>query len=122
MDTSRTLLYIDDEPLNLMLFAQLFKRDFDVLTAASGIQGLQILRENPSVQVVICDMKMPQMTGMEFIAIARQEFPSVAYYILSGYEMTEEVLEALNKTLILKYFRKPFDVGDIKDTIGVHYQ
>jgi YesN/AraC family two-component response regulator len=85
MNQLRTLLYVDDEPLNLMLFEINFKKKFIVKTAMSGESGLVILNREPAIQVVITDMKMPGMNGIEFIIKAKEHFPEIVFFILTGY-------------------------------------
>lgn len=117
MDEKITLLYVDDEPLNLKLFALNFKKKFNVLTAESGAEGLDQLKVNPQTTVVISDMKMPSMCGIEFIKLAKKDFPNITYYILTGFDITEEIADALNERLIHKYFRKPFNMKEIEASI-----
>ncbi len=117
MQEKTTLLYVDDEPLNLMLFKINFKNKFNVLTAESGSDGLKVLTENDQVLVVISDMKMPGMSGIEFIKLAKKDFPNISYFILTGFDINEEIADALNERLIHKYFRKPFNMKEIEESI-----
>ena len=57
MNMKKTILYVDDEPINLRLFALNLKRDFKVLTAESAALGLEILNNNDDISVVISDMR-----------------------------------------------------------------
>ncbi len=117
MSSKPKILYVDDEFLNLQLFEINLRTKYHVLTAESATKGLEILDNNKDIVVVISDMKMPIMNGLEFIAIAKEKYPSISYYILTGYDITDEIQEALNKGLILKYFRKPFDINEIDRSI-----
>jgi len=117
MNEKKTLLYVDDEPINLKLFALNFKNKFNVLTAESGAEGYELLKKNPETSVVISDMKMPGMNGIEFIRLAKKDFPEISYFILTGFDITEEIADALNERLIHKYFRKPFNMKDIESSI-----
>jgi response regulator RpfG family c-di-GMP phosphodiesterase len=112
-----SLLYVDDESINLKLFELNFKSKFRVVTALSGDDGLAILENDPTISVVISDMRMPKMDGLEFIAKAKQSFPYIVYYILTGFDITDEINEALSKNLINKYFRKPFNFREIEGAI-----
>jgi two-component system, response regulator, stage 0 sporulation protein F len=112
-----TILYVDDEIINLELFEANLEKKYNVLLAKSGANGLEILESRNDVQVVISDMKMPNMSGIEFISIAKEKYPSIKYYILTGYDITREIREALNEGLIIKYFRKPFNMNDIDSEI-----
>ena len=62
-------------------------------------------------------MKMPGMNGIEFIRTAKHDFPDTSFFILTGYDITDEILEALNGKLISKYFRKPFNLEEIEAAI-----
>jgi two-component system, response regulator, stage 0 sporulation protein F len=117
MDKKFKLLYVDDEPLNLKLFSINFSKLYKVLTADSGLDGLSLLANHPDTHVVISDMKMPGMNGIEFIRMAKKEFPAVHFYILTGYEISEEIAAALKEGLINKYFRKPFNMREIDSSI-----
>jgi two-component system, response regulator, stage 0 sporulation protein F len=112
-----SILYVDDEPVNLMLFEQLFRRKHTVHTADSGFTGLEVLKANPEIAVIISDMKMPGMNGIEFIRQAKIFFPKKLFYILTGYEITPEIQHALESGLISKYFQKPFNMTDIEHSI-----
>jgi response regulator RpfG family c-di-GMP phosphodiesterase len=112
-----SLLYVDDEPINLKIFELSFKNRFNIYTALSGQEGFEILKNEPSITVVVSDMRMPGMNGLEFISMAKNNYHNIIYFILTGYEITEEISEALSNKLIHKYFRKPFNAGEIEKTI-----
>lgn len=105
------VLYVDDEEINLQLFKINLSKKYKVLVADNGLKGLELIAENPDLKVVISDMKMPQMNGIEFISKAKENYPSISFFILTGYEITKEIQCALDEGLILKYFRKPFDMN-----------
>lgn len=113
-----TILYVDDEPINLHLFKLNLKKQYNIFTALSGKAGLEILKNNPEINVVVSDMKMPEMNGIEFIKIAKSNFPNLYYFILTGFDITDEIKAAIEEKLIIKYFRKPFNINDIKNTIN----
>jgi len=118
MEKMIDILYVDDEPINLMLFKNMFKNHYNVFTSESGMAGLSILRENPDICVVISDMRMPKMDGIEFIKKAKELYPDLFYFILTGYEITEEIQDCLNVGLICKYLQKPFNIKEIADSIS----
>jgi two-component system, response regulator, stage 0 sporulation protein F len=117
MNSSNTLLYVDDEPINLRIFGLNFGKKYNIITAESGFEGLKVLQSTPEIKIAISDMRMPGMNGIEFIKLAKKEFPDIIFYILTGYEITEEIADALNEKLIHKYFRKPFNVREINEAI-----
>lgn len=118
MNTRKSLLYVDDEPMNLMLFELNFGNDYQIHTAESGSRGLEILDANPDISLVFSDMRMPGMSGIEFIQKAKMTFPSVKFLILTGFGITNEIKEALHTGLIEKYISKPYNVRDITESIA----
>ena len=118
MSDKYTILYVDDEPLNLKLFKLNLQDKFNVITAISGAEGLDILQKESNINVVISDMKMPGMNGIEFINSAKQYRPDIIYFILTGFGITPEIQEAINMKLIIKYFKKPFNINEITSTIN----
>jgi response regulator RpfG family c-di-GMP phosphodiesterase len=118
MNERHKILYVDDELTNLLLFELNFKKSYEVLTADTGIKGLEILNNNHDVIVVVSDMKMPVMNGIEFIKQAKEKHPDIKFYILTGFEITEEIQEALNLKLIVKYFKKPFNRNEMNSALA----
>jgi len=113
MSEKPKILYVDDEIINLQLFKIVFSKEYEVLTAENGMKGLDVLSINHDVVIVISDMKMPGMNGIEFIKKSKILYPDISYFIFTGYEITGEIQEALNTGLILKYFSKPFNMSEI---------
>ncbi len=111
------ILYVDDEQLNLQLFAIVFKKKYNVTIAESGSEGLTKLEQDKTISVVISDMRMPGMNGIEFISKAKMKFTNLFYFILTGFEITNEISDALNQKMINKYFKKPLNSKEIEKTI-----
>lgn len=112
------ILYVDDEPLNLMLFERVLKRKYKILTARSAEEGLEQIAVNPLIPVVLTDMKMPGMNGIDFVKEAKKCDPDKSYFILTGYEITDEIAIALEENVIDRYFRKPYDFIEIEKAIN----
>jgi two-component system, response regulator, stage 0 sporulation protein F len=112
------ILYVDDEPINLILFRSVFKAHFLIHTAESGKSGMKILDENENIDVVISDMRMPGMDGLAFISKARELYPSVIFFILTGYEVTPEIQSSIDSGLVCKCFQKPLNIKEITDSIS----
>ena len=113
-----TVLYVDDEDSNLFIFERTFEEKYNVLTAMSAKLGLAKLEEHATqIIVVISDMRMPVMNGIEFIKIAKEKYKNIAYFILTGFDYNDEIQEALKSKLIHKFFTKPFDINEIDDAI-----
>jgi response regulator RpfG family c-di-GMP phosphodiesterase len=118
MKANVKLLYVDDEPINLQLFNLNFSKYFDVLTASNAYEGLEILQQySDEIEIVISDMHMPEINGLEFIKQAKECYPLKKYYMLSGFDMTPEINKAIHDGLILKYFSKPLNMKEILNSI-----
>jgi two-component system response regulator (stage 0 sporulation protein F) len=117
--SKNTLLYVDDEKINLLIFEQIFKHKYNVITAQNGEEGLAILSQqtNPNIDFVVSDMRMPLMTGLEFIEKARDTFKDKKYFILTGYSNNDEIQEALDSKLIDDYFMKPARFDEIDEAV-----
>jgi two-component system, response regulator, stage 0 sporulation protein F len=111
------ILYVDDEIINLKLFGAILGKKYPILTAENGRSGLDILTGDKDIQVVISDMKMPNMNGIEFIALAVKIAPHISFYILTGFEITDQIQNVLDVGMIRKYFRKPFNLNEISAEI-----
>ena len=111
------ILYVDDEQINLKLFIIGMRKNYDVITAENGLIGLEILAKNEDTKIVVSDMRMPKMNGLEFIKEAKRKYPNIRFFILTGYEISEEIQKALNSGLIISYFKKPFVVTEIETSI-----
>jgi response regulator RpfG family c-di-GMP phosphodiesterase len=113
-----TVLYVDDEQMNVIIFESCFQSKYKVITALSPSEGLEKLAyHKDDIIVVISDMRMPGMNGIEFIRKAREKFNNIAYFILSGYDFDNEIREALRTKLIYKFLRKPFEFKEIVASI-----
>lgn len=117
------ILYVDDEDINLFLFRATFEPKYTVITASSGQEGLDKLKAyHDKIIVVISDMNMPQMNGIEFIAQARQSYSNIAYFILTGYDYNQEIDQALKTNTIQKFFTKPFVVEEIEAAVEAAFK
>ena len=108
----RTLLLVDDEANILSALKRLLRGDgYRILTAGSGADGLEVL-DNQSVDVIVSDQRMPGMTGVEFLSLAKARHADTIRIVLSGYTELQSVTDAVNEGAIYKFLTKPWD--DIK--------
>lgn len=120
-DQRDTVLFVDDEEINLLIFERRFQNDFKVLTAASGMEALETLKKfSEKIKVLISDMRMPVMDGLELIKTAKRDYADIQYFVLTGYNFNEDLEQALEKKDIDRLFKKPFDYKLIKDAIAIH--
>lgn len=116
------ILYVDDEVINLMLFEAILESEYEVITAENGFKGLETIEANKDLKVIVSDMKMPEMNGVEFITKAKQRYPHLVFYLVTGFETTDEIQAALDSGLITKYFKKPFNMKEISKEIKKVFQ
>ena len=108
---------MDDETINLELLQLTFMNELEVLTANSAREGLEILEMNPDIQVVISDLKMPVMNGLDFIKQVKQKSMERVCMLLTGFMESEVMLEGFNKELIFRYIMKPWRRDELMDAI-----
>ncbi len=111
------VLYVDDEYINLDLLRLTFLNEFNVVTALSGSEGLEILEQQPDIHVVLSDLRMPGMDGLEFIRVIKQRYPDKVCMLLTAYMESEVMMEGFNKELLFRYLMKPFDRDELKGTL-----
>src|SRR5258708_5844663 len=104
----RDLLYVDDEPDNIVVFEAAFEDDFKIWSANSGGQALEIL-EQTAIPVVVSDQRMPAMTGVELFAIMRRKYPHIQRIILTGYTDPEGMIDAINQGQVFHFVKKPWE-------------
>lgn len=113
-----TVLYVDDEEYNLFLFKVSFENKYSIYTALSGEEGLKELDlHEDEIIVVISDMRMPGMNGVEFVRKAREKHDNIIYFILTGYDYNEEIDAALKENIVHRFFSKPFDTETLYKAI-----
>jgi signal transduction histidine kinase len=103
----RDILYVDDEPSNLIVFEAAFEDLFNVFTVKSADEALDFLRQHP-VPVVVADQRMPDMTGVEMFALLRTTYPHTQRVILSGFADSDAIIDAINQGQVFQFVRKPW--------------
>ena len=112
-----TILFVDDEKNILSSLNRLFRPLINkVYTAESGMLGLDIL-EKESIDIVISDMRMPEMDGAEFLEKVSAKWPQTIRILLTGYADITSTIDAINKGSIYRYISKPWEDNDIRLTV-----
>lgn len=115
--TKRSLLLVDDDPGVAHALQRLLRREnLEILIADGGQAGLEILAQQP-VDVIISDQRMPGMTGVEFLKIAKDRYPETIRIVLSGDSEMRSVTEAVNDGAIYKFLSKPWSDPQLCDCI-----
>jgi CheY-like chemotaxis protein len=107
---SATILIVDDEPEVRTVVAE-FLEDFgyQVLQADGGQQALRRLREHPSVRLLITDIRMPEMSGIELADLATERNPGLKVILISGYFVAQQVHR--------RFLRKPFRMKELEAAV-----
>ena len=101
------VLVVDDEVRSLEALSRTLDEDFTVFTASSADDALEVLRRE-FVTIVLCDQRMPNMSGVEFLKRVRAEWPDVVRIIISGYTDAEDIIAGVNEAGIWQYLLKPW--------------
>lgn len=111
------ILFVDDEPRILVAMKALFRSQYDVFTANSGAQAVELL-QTEAVDVVVSDQRMPNMTGVEVLREARKLRPRAIRVLLTGYSDLSAILDAINDGEIFRYINKPWSNPELRATIA----
>jgi response regulator RpfG family c-di-GMP phosphodiesterase len=108
-----TILCVDDEPNILSSLRRLLRpHGWTILTAESGAHGIAQMEQH-AVDLVISDMRMPEMDGAAFLQQVRERWPGTMRMLLTGYADITSILAAINRGEIYRYITKPWDDNDI---------
>ncbi|APU30102.1 two-component system response regulator [Ectopseudomonas alcaliphila JAB1] len=110
------ILFVDDEERILRSLALQFRRHYEVLTESDPLRALQRLREE-HIHVLVSDQRMPQMSGAQLLAEAREIAPNTLRILLTGYSDLDAAVEALNNGGIFRYLTKPWDQQEMAFTL-----
>jgi len=128
MDKRKTILFVDDERAVLRSLYRLFReRDYDIFLADNGDEALRIFA-NKDVDLVVADMRMPNMNGHQLLRKVKEQYPLVMRLILSGYSQEQEIFKSLLDGSARMYVLKPWDnetmvrivdnIFNIRDILG----
>jgi len=112
-EVSPAVLVVDDEPASVNLL-RITLRGYDVHTATTGDEGLQLLAAHPEIAVAIVDQRMPGMSGTEFIQHTIEPYPHLVRIILTGYTDIQSLIEAINAGRVYRYLTKPWKKDDLR--------
>ncbi|MBV8618751.1 MAG: EAL domain-containing protein [Curvibacter sp.] len=113
----RVLLLVDDEPNILTALKRTLRREgYRVLSTNRVAEGFELLGAH-RVGVVICDQRMPEMTGTEFLRRTKALYPDTVRIVLSGYTELNSIIDAVNRGAVYKFITKPWDDEVLLDSV-----
>ena len=114
-DNLDLILYVDDDEQVSKYFRLLFARDYQVLTAASAKEALNILeREDRRVTMIVSDQRMPERTGVELLEEVKERYPRIIRLITTAYSDMSTAIAAVNRGSIYAYISKPWNTEELK--------
>ena len=118
----QTILVVDDDVDTLSALHRLLRRDnYRVLTAATPTDAFELLALY-RVQVVMCDGRMPAMSGTEFLSKVKEMYPDTMRIILSGPTGVQTVLDSINRGAIYKFYTKPWVDAELRDNVRLAFR
>lgn len=107
MNELPTILVVDDEIRSLESLERILGEEFDVHTASNVAAANEIL-EREAVQAILCDQRMPDQPGVEFLKTVRRRWPEIIRMIVSGYTDAHDIIDGINEAGIYQYITKPW--------------
>ncbi|MGE4545427.1 MAG: response regulator [Pedobacter sp.] len=112
-ETINCILLVDDEVhVVKALQRALIEEDYEIITANSGEEALETLSRH-AVKVIVCDERMPGMSGAELLSIVNTRHPQIVRILLTGYATLESAMKAVNEGEIWRFFTKPWSDLDL---------
>ena len=111
------IMIVDDEPANLRLLERIFREDYQVITAESGEEALELLAQHDTA-LLITDQRMRNMSGLELLKQTADLRPHMVRMILTGYTDVGTLVEAINSGLVYQYVTKPWSNDDLHLTVS----
>jgi response regulator RpfG family c-di-GMP phosphodiesterase len=114
---TRKVLFIDDDESILETFERVLGFDYEVETASSGPDGLKVLQEEGPFAVVVSDLRMPEMDGVETLARIKELSPNTVRVMLTGHADLEASIAAVNEGRVFRFLTKPCPPPTLKSVL-----
>lgn len=124
MNKKYNILYVDDEISNLNVFKNTFRRNYNIFTAQSAREGLEIL-DSEKIDLILTDQRMPEMSGVDFLKKVMQKYPEPGRILITAFTDFGALKDAVNEARIFQYIQKPWEEKEIQEIIDnaleIHY-
>jgi DNA-binding NtrC family response regulator len=111
------VLFVDDEPNLLDAIRRQLRKRVQVVTATGGEQGLDMIRRHGPFAVVVSDMRMPEMSGVQFLVQVRDLSPDSVRIVLSGQADLQDTIDAVTEGRIFRFLVKPCSPEALWDAV-----
>ncbi len=112
------ILFVDDDEQQLKTYRRLMHRDFSIRVASSGREALSRIEQEEPFSVLVSDMQMPGMDGIELLSLAQRLAPDSSRILLTGFPTLERAMQAVNHGQIFRFLSKPCSKGDLKAALN----
>ncbi len=112
MTATPTVLIVDDEVRSLETLRRILDDEFVIYTAENAEEAETVLARE-WIQIILCDQRMPGVTGVEFLKTVREKWPNVVRMIISGFTNSEDIIQAVNDAGIYQYITKPWQPDNL---------
>ncbi len=119
MSTAKTprILFVDDEPRILLSLKAMFRKDYDVVTALGGAEGIAQIKAH-EFDVIVSDQRMPEFTGVDVLRTAKEVRPRAVRLLLTGYSDMSAIIGSINEGEIFRFISKPWSHAELRATIA----
>ncbi len=118
MLSNRRVLFVDDEVNVVEGIKRQVRKSFDVFTATNPREALALVQSEPDFAVIVSDMRMPQMSGVEFLSAVKKARPETIRVMLTGNQDQLTAAAAVNDGEVFKFLNKPCDVVSLSASIS----
>ncbi|MBI2646073.1 MAG: response regulator [Deltaproteobacteria bacterium] len=118
-----SMLILDDEQYVLSALKRLFHSPkYDIFTAATTPQAIEILEKYPAIGIIICDQKLGDDKGTDFLSLTKTKWPDISRILLTGYFNSQIAEDSLLKGEVYRFVSKPWNDDDLRMTVETSWQ
>lgn len=114
-----TVLYVDDEEMACKYFGRAAGFEYDVLTATSAQDAIEVLRQNPAVAVLVTDFRMPGRNGADLLREVATDHPQVVRILVTAYADKDMLLQTVNSGEVFRILEKPLGLQAVRDVLAL---
>jgi DNA-binding NtrC family response regulator len=119
----KTIMMVDDDPVVLESFKRGLKGEgYEIITADNSEKAIEKLKIKPDIKVIISDIKMPGMDGLELLKLMKKEYPYAIRIVLTGYADVENAIAAINQGQVYRFITKPWDIMELRIIVRLALQ
>ena len=111
------ILLVDDEPRVLSALSRRLSLDFDVTAFENPVEALKYINSGADISVIVADMRMPEMSGLELLQASQKCRPKIKRIMLTGNSDQKTAIDAINQGNVYRFLRKPCDADVVKTAI-----